>query len=68
MSGRRVALVHPLRTHADYAIEFGEYLARSAEGYVAARGREAKTDALRVLRSAIYEFRKRASRAKAVLR
>lgn len=56
----------PERTSADYAIEFGEYLAKAAEAYV-----EDSTcavdaaDSYRALKSAIYEFRKRASRAKA---
>ncbi len=73
------------RTDADYAIEFGGYLAKAAEDFLAARDRfieldegdevlaegaladaeEAVSDHHAGLREAIYEFRKRAERAKA---
>lgn len=67
---------HLGRDDKDFAIEFGEYLATSAEHfmaqhnhYIAAIGRkenpdgESISDAWRGLQSAIYEFRKRATRA-----
>lgn len=59
------------RTPKDYAIEFGEYLAKAAEQYLEQRNlydaKESDSDALmdawRALRSSIGEFRKRATRA-----
>lgn len=66
------------RTDADYAIEFGEYMAVAAEHYldVSDKYRDQVTngarhhihsdmvsDAWEGLRSAVYEFRKRAARA-----
>lgn len=64
------------RTPKDYAIEFGEYLAKAAVFYMDTRNladsaneRGAEfdydrlTDAFRALHSAVYEFRKRAERA-----
>lgn len=70
---------HPKqRTDADYAIEFGEYMAVAAEHYLdvsdkyrdqvenGARHnihRDMVSDAWGGLRSAVYEFRKRATRA-----
>lgn len=61
------------RTDADYAIEFGRYLATAAEHYMRAvndyhaGGKANDTDGMsdmwRGLQSAIYEFRKRADRA-----
>jgi hypothetical protein len=66
------------RTDADYAIEFGEYMAVAAEHYLdvldkyrdqVENGREHHihpdmvSDAWSGLRSAVYEFRKRATRA-----
>jgi hypothetical protein len=58
----------PERTSKDYAIEFGEYLARAADRYLAVvdawEEGYAEGDARRSLESAIYEFRKRAARAK----
>lgn len=70
------------RTDADYAIEFGGYLAKAAEDFLTAwnlvgeldlcgvegDALDAATDALgdhsKGLRSAVYEFKKRAERAK----
>ena len=48
---------HLGRTDKDFAIEFGEYLAREAERLLP------QLDDPECLRSAIYEFRKRAIRA-----
>lgn len=63
------------RHDADYAIEFGEYLAKASEEYITAVGdafggvsipsvgdHDAYCDTHRGLASAIYEFRKRARR------
>jgi len=63
------------RDAKDYAIEFGEYLATAAESYMSAADvristkigvgeQEALAERFVALRSAIYEFRKRAERAK----
>ena len=59
------------RTPEDYAIEFGEYLAQSAERLIAEINRsqrdgdnEIDGDIWREVLSAAYEFRKRADRAK----
>lgn len=72
---------HPVeRDDKDYAIEFGEYLAKAAVQFMdainasqAARmlsdfgaqteAEEVETDAWKGLREAVYEFRKRATRA-----
>lgn len=60
------------RTDTDYAIEFGEYLAKAAESYMqavadyGADDPDATNDAWDALRSAIYEFRKRAIKARAL--
>jgi acyl-CoA reductase-like NAD-dependent aldehyde dehydrogenase len=58
------------RTDADYAIEFGRYLADAAEQLMAEMNRVAEageddpcSDHWRALQSAVYEFRKRADRA-----
>jgi hypothetical protein len=66
------------RTDADYAIEFGEYLAVAAENYLHTSDRyrdqvengakhhihpDMVSDAWQGLQSAVYEFRKRAARA-----
>jgi hypothetical protein len=54
------------RDDKDYAIEFGEYLACAAEAYLSgyiAGVTDREADLARSLRSAIYEFRKRAGRA-----
>lgn len=66
------------RTDADYAIEFGEYLAAAAEHYLFTSDKyrdqvengarhgihsDFVSDAWQGLQSAIYEFRKRATRA-----
>lgn len=66
------------RTDADYAIEFGEYLAVAAEHYLDVSGKyrdqvengarhgihpDHVSDAWSSLKSAVYEFRKRATRA-----
>lgn len=51
------------RDTKDYAVEFGEYLAKAAEAYMRfplANGLDRALDAYRALRSAVYEFRKRA--------
>lgn len=64
-----------IRSPQDYAIEFGEYMASAAERYMAAvntnlppeailKDQAAVTDAWVSLSSAVYEFRKRAARAK----
>lgn len=63
----------PERSPADFAIEFGGYLANAAEEFmgflnetgaaVNARYQSSLTDQWRSLESAIYEFRKRAERA-----
>lgn len=63
------------RTDKDYAIEFGDYLATSAEEFLKflnESGASAKapdqsglTDHWRGLQSSIYEFRKRAAKARA---
>jgi hypothetical protein len=53
------------RTPKDYAIEFGEYLAKAADRYLSAVNAWEdydEGDARRSLESAIYEFRKRAAR------
>lgn len=69
------------RTPADYAVEFGGYLAKSAEAFLDflnetsafaesrldAGDRDALRDHRQGLRSAIYEFTKRASRYRAAL-
>jgi len=62
---------YPSRTNKDYAIEFGGYLATSAEAFlnfldqsgasVRDEDRDGMSDHWRDLRSAIYEFRKRAA-------
>lgn len=58
------------RTAKDYAIEFGGYLAKAAEDFMAEQNRAWETkEALNTeywaaLQSAIYEFRKRANVAK----
>lgn len=58
------------RTAQDYAIEHGEYLATSAEQFMALFGElhppshDDRSDAWGGLKSAIYEFRKRAARVK----
>lgn len=64
----------PPRTDKDYAVEFGGYLADAADHLLALiyetpagdsmSGVDAQ-DHLRVLKSTIYEFRKRAAKAKA---
>lgn len=61
-----------MRTPTDYAIEFGEYLAQSAESLLALHAADPMelteddwTDTLKGLRSSIYEFRKRAVKAAA---
>jgi hypothetical protein len=62
---------HLGRTDKDFAIEFGEYLAKAAEHFQdvmqAERAgdydQDAVGDAWRALDSAIYEFRKRATKA-----
>jgi hypothetical protein len=57
------------RTAKDYAIEFGGYLATSAERFMDEVGRSQETgepidaDIWSGLQSAIYEFRKRAAKA-----
>ena len=57
------------RSETDYAVEFGRYLANSAEQFLAEQNRAAMEgcdpdpDYWRGLVSAIYEFRKRADRA-----
>lgn len=56
------------RTPKDFAIEFGEYLAVAAEFYLEAStmfrsDSDLQNDAYRNLKSAIYEFRKRARRS-----
>jgi len=66
------------RTDADYAIEFGEYMAVAAERYLDVSDKyrdqvqngarhgihpDMVSDAWDGLRSAVYEFRKRAARA-----
>ena len=52
------------RDAKDYAIEFGEYLAHAAENLLVGinKNRSEITDEWKALNSAIYEFRKRASR------
>ena len=57
------------RNDKDYAIEFGGYLATAAEAYMAAVNDsrphpDEVTDTHRALKSAVYEFRKRAQRAR----
>lgn len=62
------------RDAKDYAIEFGEYLATDVTAFlkflqdvgsiVPDQYREAAVDHVRGLNSAIYEFRKRANRAR----
>jgi hypothetical protein len=62
---------HLGRDEKDFAIEFGEYLAKAAERFqdsmqdeLAGRHDEQlRTERWRALDSAIYEFRKRAQRA-----
>ena len=54
----------PDRTPKDYAIEFGGYLAKAADNYLMS---PFDPDRARALRSAVYEFRKRADRAKEAL-
>lgn len=66
------------RTDADYAIEFGEYMAVAAEHYLHTSDKyrdqvengarhgihpDMVSDAWQGLQSAVYEFRKRATRA-----
>ena len=52
------------RTNQDYAIEFGEYLAKAAEEFMAEQNRASMADGLPCaeswlgLRLAIHEFRK----------
>lgn len=62
---------HLGRTDKDFVIEFGEYLAQSAELFLTAVDMDdldvdgdGFLDHYRALESAIYEFRKRAARAK----
>lgn len=55
------------RTNKDYAIEFGEYLAQSAENLLKVvegleEVLEIPSDEFSALQSAIYEFRKRAAK------
>lgn len=57
------------RTPKDYAIEFGEYLAQAAERFIMAEMNctaqsEIDPEYWSDLECAIYEFRKRAKRAK----
>jgi len=49
------------RSFAEIAVEFGEYMAKAAEHVMQSPPR-ARADNLRALRSAIYEFRKRAAK------
>jgi hypothetical protein len=63
-----------VRTPKDFALEFGEYMAKAADNYLFASDEprteddyNAKNEAYTALRSAVYEFRKRADRAKAML-
>lgn len=57
------------RNDVDYAIEFGRYLATTAQRFMAEQNRAAvagdvpDSDCWRALESAIHEFRKRADRA-----
>lgn len=51
---------HLGRTEKDFAIEFGEYLARQAEFFMQWPDMDGRAEALR---HAIYEFRKRAMKA-----
>lgn len=63
------------RSNKDYAIEFGDYLANSAEQFMQflnesgatknAPDASGMTDHWRALNGAIYEFRKRAAKARA---
>lgn len=58
---------HLGRTDKDFAIEFGEYLATSAVRLLACLNNEdraATYEARQALESAIYEFRKRAAKAR----
>ena len=52
------------RTPKDYAIEFGGYLAKAADEFLA---HPKDWEYERALRIAVYEFRKRADRAKEAL-
>lgn len=59
----------PDRTDKDYAIEFGEYLARAAEQFRdcvqdTMSAHDTIADRWAGLNSAIHEFRKRATKAK----
>jgi hypothetical protein len=66
------------RSDKDYAIEFGEYLATAADDFMREQNRfsaleldgddtqadrDAQSDAWKRLQNAVYEFRKRATRA-----
>lgn len=51
---------HLNRTEKDFAIEFGEYMARQAEFFMSGPDIDGRAESLR---SAIYEFRKRARKA-----
>ncbi len=63
---------HLCRTDKDFAIEFGEYLATAADRMIAELRRESQerdgvnTDVFRGLQDAIYEFRKRAAKAREI--
>ena len=52
------------RTSKDYAIEFGGYLAKAADEFLK---HPKDWEYARALRLAVYEFRKRAERAKGAL-
>jgi hypothetical protein len=57
---------HLGRTDKDFAIEFGEYLAKAADATLALRDDmdpDEITETWERLRSAVHEFRKRARRA-----
>ena len=54
----------PDRTPKDYAIEFGGYLAKAADEFLK---HPKDWEYARALRLAVYEFRKRAERAKEAL-
>lgn len=57
------------RTPSDYAIEFGEYLAKAAEQFMSEQNRAWELEEVpdseywTALQSAIHEFRKRAAKA-----
>lgn len=59
------------RDAKDYAIEFGGYLAEAARNFQVAINSgdmDQRSDSWKALNSAIYEFEKRANRARAALR